>query len=74
VLLEKIQPQSVSAYLSGLLIGREIREGLDMLNDVTGDSSDEAVSSGITDKTISIIGEPLLCQRYTDALSTRNRT
>jgi len=70
VLLEKIQPQSVSAYLSGLLIGREIREGLDMLNDVTGDSSDEAVSSGITDKTISIIGEPLLCQRYTDALST----
>ena len=60
VLLDKLQPQAVSAYLSGLLIGREIREGLNMVSDVAGDVA--------LDTVITMIGEPLLCSRYTDAL------
>lgn len=61
VLLEKIRPQAVSAYLSGLLIGREIREGINMVI-VSGEA--------VVDTAITIIGEPILCRRYTDALST----
>ena len=60
-MLEKIRPQAVSAYLSGLLIGREIREGINMVI-VSGEA--------VVDTAITIIGEPILCRRYTDALST----
>jgi len=61
VLLDKLQPQAVSAYLSGLLIGREIREGLNMVSDAAGSVAPDTV--------ITMIGEPLLCSRYRDALS-----
>ena len=70
VLLEQLQPNEVSTFLSALLIGREFREATCAILDT--DSS--AAKTGLLDKsalttqlqsiTIRFIGEPALCELY----------
>ena len=65
VLLESLDASAVPAYLSGMLIGREIREGMDVPSAFALDkqSSKSKVS-------LVLIGEPQLCQLYLRALQT----
>lgn len=58
VLLELETAETVSAALSGLLIGNEIREGLQLLG----------LSERHSSVALSLVGNPALCQRYRVAL------
>jgi 2-dehydro-3-deoxygalactonokinase len=55
-LTSELEPSDVEPWLSGLLIGREIRDAVPWAR------------SGKADPPIRIIGEPSLCDRYTHAL------
>ena len=73
VLLESLDASAVPAYLSGLLIGREIREGIDelavndQLSSTPGNSDVSALGPGIV-----LVGEPQLCGLYLRALKHLN--
>jgi len=76
VLLESLEATAAPAYLSGLLIGREIREGIDELaaRQEDGQSSSTAVAATASGQGLDIvlIGEPKLCGLYLQALQALN--
>jgi len=61
VLLGQLKAQHVYSYLSGLLIGNEIREALQIFQ-----PTHDAESS---DRSIIVIGSDMLCERYQQAFS-----
>lgn len=67
VLLGRLEPAHVHSYLSGLLIGHEIREGLS-LPDSRADSSQQRMHKATDKRVITLIGSETLCDRYTLAM------
>ncbi len=57
-LTEKLSAQGLADYLSGLLIGHEIRAGLVWRN-----------AAGLDGTPLVLVGEPALCQRYRHAMT-----
>ena len=67
VLLEKLQPDEVRAYLSGLLIGREIGEAMAVLFDAVSDSA-LATRHADPKGALTLVGDSALCALYQQAL------
>ena len=67
VLLEKLQPDEVRAYLSGLLIGREIGDAMVVLSDTVSDSA-PAAQHADSNGALTLIGDSTLCALYQQAL------
>lgn len=57
VLLNQLAPAEVYSYLSGLLIGNEVKEAMQTF----------AIDSSISDSSILIVGSGALCSRYAEA-------
>lgn len=66
VLLEKLQPADVRSYLSGLLIGREIRDAMTVLENTDLNSVANVQRADTTGK-LTLIGDSALCSRYQQA-------
>ncbi len=68
VLLEKIRPEQVQSWLSGLLIGTEIREGMSSLSGYSpGDNAAKRPAEQLPE--MLLIGSESLCKRYQRAFS-----
>lgn len=63
VLLEQLQADHVYAYLSGLLIGNEIREGESFVAQALAGNDTQWLNSQVT-----LVGSELLCGHYQHAL------
>ncbi len=59
VLLNQREPDTIASLLSGLLIGNEIREGMQLINE----------SNGLGTLGVSLVGNRQLCQQYHAALA-----
>ncbi len=62
VLLDKLKPADVRPYLSGLLIGREIRDAIDLLGPAMSGAKHSGSANALT-----LIGDSALCSLYQQA-------
>lgn len=72
VLLEQLSSDGVFSYLSGLLIGNEIREGTTLTSMSATHAQASAFNGNNNDspnQSVTLIGNALLCQRYQSAFT-----